>query len=160
MKIRAALEEWGNYMEALTVLQQTGSRRQTENTFLCCIGRDIPLVSWQRLVAPRGRSRNLGKGGSDKYIHNWGRVWEGACPSSDSKGDSSPSGVWGQYIHHEISGLLEPAWIATRKQFILHKAIVPTAITSYASIPAPSHTHHSINRAIKYFVNTHVGGFN
>ena len=28
----------------------------------------------------RGGSRILGKGGSDKYIHNWGRVLEGACP--------------------------------------------------------------------------------
>ena len=49
----------------------------------------------------RGGSRILGKGGSDKYIHNWGRVREGACPSRDSKGvwgsaDSSPSGVWGE----------------------------------------------------------------
>ena len=39
---------------------------------------------------PRGGSRILGKGGSDKYIHNWGRVREGACPSRDSKG------VWGE----------------------------------------------------------------
>ena len=28
----------------------------------------------------RGGSRVVGKGGSDKYIHNWGRVREGACP--------------------------------------------------------------------------------
>ena len=93
-------------------------------------------------------------GGSDKYIHNWGRVREGALrgstPSRDSKGvwgyaDSSPSGVWGEspaaflllrlfsmkltvisihiHVHHAISGLLEPAWIATRKLFILHNAI-------------------------------------
>ena len=64
--------------------------------------------------------------------------------------DSSPSGVWGEApaaflllrffsmkftvisntytdIHHAISGLLEPAWIATRKLFILHNAMVPTA---------------------------------
>ena len=32
----------------------------------------------------RGGSRILGKGGSDKYIHNWGSA------------DSSPSGVWGE----------------------------------------------------------------
>ena len=30
-------------------------------------------------------------------------------------------------IRHAISGLLEPAWIATRKHFILHNAMVPTA---------------------------------
>ena len=30
-------------------------------------------------------------------------------------------------LHHAISGLLEPAWIATRKLFILHNAMVPTA---------------------------------
>ena len=41
------------------------------------------------------------RGGSDKYIHNWGRVREGAYPSRDSKrvwgsADSSPSGVWGE----------------------------------------------------------------
>ena len=30
-------------------------------------------------------------------------------------------------IHHAISGLLEPTWIATRKLFILHNAMVPTA---------------------------------
>ena len=34
----------------------------------------------------RGGSRILGKGGSDKYIQNWGRVREGARPSRDSKG--------------------------------------------------------------------------
>ena len=29
----------------------------------------------------QGRIQDLGKGGgSDKYIHNWGRVREGACP--------------------------------------------------------------------------------
>ena len=58
----------------------------------------------------------------------------------------SDSGVWGeapaafcfcvylaysdiQYKHHAISGLLEPAlaWIATRKLFIFHNAMVPTA---------------------------------
>ena len=27
------------------------------------------------------------------------------------------------HVHHAISGLLEPAWIATRKLFILHNAI-------------------------------------
>ena len=31
-------------------------------------------------VISRGGSRILGKGGSDKYIHNWGRVREGARP--------------------------------------------------------------------------------
>ena len=41
----------------------------------------------------------MGKGGSDKYIHNWGEEREGACLSCDSKGvwgsaDSSSSGVW------------------------------------------------------------------
>ena len=63
--------------------------------------------------------------------------------------DSSPSGVWGfapaaflllrlfsmkftvisntYSLHHAISGLLEPAWIATRKLFLLHNAMVPTA---------------------------------
>ena len=34
----------------------------------------------------RGGSRILGKGGSDKYIQNWGRVREGRAPSRDSKG--------------------------------------------------------------------------
>ena len=28
----------------------------------------------------RGGSRVLGKGGSNKDIHHWGRVREGACP--------------------------------------------------------------------------------
>ena len=86
-----------------------------------------------------------GGGGSDKYIHNWGR---GRAPPVTARGvwgsaDSSPSGVWGFapaaflllclcmkftiHIHHVISGLLEPAWIATRKLFILHNAMVPTA---------------------------------
>ena len=33
-----------------------------------------------------------------------------------------------QYIYyHAISELLEPAWIATRKLFILYNAMVPTA---------------------------------
>ena len=32
-----------------------------------------------------------------------------------------------QYIHHAISGLLEAAWIATIKLFILHNATVLTA---------------------------------
>ena len=63
--------------------------------------------------------------------------------------DSSPSGVWGfapaaflllrlfsmkftvisntYSLHHAISGLLEHAWIATRKLFLLHNAMVPTA---------------------------------
>ena len=27
------------------------------------------------------------------------------------------------HVHHAISGLLEPAWIATRKLFILHNAV-------------------------------------
>ena len=60
--------------------------------------------------------------------------------------DSSPSGVWGEapaaflllrlfstvisntymYTSRDI-GLLEPAWIATRKLFILHNAMVSTA---------------------------------
>ena len=40
----------------------------------------------------------LEKGGSDKYIHNWGSVRVGACPSRDSK-----------------------------VVFILHNAMVPTA---------------------------------
>ena len=53
------------------------------------------------LVMLRGGSRILGKEGSDKYIHNWGRVRGGRAPSRDSKGvwgsaDSSPSGVWGE----------------------------------------------------------------
>ena len=46
----------------------------------------------------QGRIQELGKRGSDKYIHNWGR---GRAPSRDSKrvwgsADSSPSGVWGE----------------------------------------------------------------
>ena len=53
------------------------------------------------LLGPRGGSRIWGKGGSDKYIHNWGKVREGACPSRDGKrvwgsADSSPNGVWGE----------------------------------------------------------------
>ena len=28
----------------------------------------------------QGRIQDFGKGGSDKYIHNWGRVREGVCP--------------------------------------------------------------------------------
>ena len=31
------------------------------------------------------------------------------------------------YTSRDIRGLLEPAWIAARKLFILHNAIVPTA---------------------------------
>ena len=53
--------------------------------------------------------------------------------------DSSPSGVWGEASaaflllrlfsmkFTVISNTLEPAWIATRKLFILHNAMVPTA---------------------------------
>ena len=60
--------------------------------------------------------------------------------------DSSPSGVWGEapaaflllrlfsmkftVISNPYTSrdrLLEPAWIATRKLFILHNAMVPTA---------------------------------
>ena len=41
------------------------------------------------------------RGGSDKYMHNWERVREGAYPSRDSmrvwgSADSSPCGVWGE----------------------------------------------------------------
>ena len=108
---------------------------------------------WHSVIIHRGGSRVLGKGGSGKYIHNWGRVREGACPSRDSKGvwgsaDSSPVGSGAkpqplfafafilheihsdiQYKHHAISGLLEPAlaWIATKKLFTFHNAMVPTA---------------------------------
>ena len=32
-----------------------------------------------------------------------------------------------QYMHPAISGLLQPAWIATRKLFILHTAMVSIA---------------------------------
>ena len=49
------------------------------------------------MVEIRGGSRILGKGGSDKYIYNWGRVREGACSKRVwGSADSSPSGVWGE----------------------------------------------------------------
>ena len=53
------------------------------------------------ILTYQGRIEEFGKGGCDKYIHKWGRVQEGACPSRDSKGvwgsaDSSSSGVWGE----------------------------------------------------------------
>ena len=50
----------------------------------------------------RGGSRILGKGGSDKYIHNWGEGTGGGVPPPvTARGfwgsvDSSPSGVWGE----------------------------------------------------------------
>ena len=51
----------------------------------------------------QGRIQDFGKGGgSAKYIHNWGRVREGACPPPVTargfwgSADSSPSGVWGK----------------------------------------------------------------
>ena len=40
---------------------------------------DLLLEAVVEVVKFRGGSRILGKGGSDKYIHNWGR-------SRDSKG--------------------------------------------------------------------------
>ena len=59
----------------------------------------------------------------------------GYAPSRDSKGSGGALIAWHeihsdiQYKHHAISGLLEPAlaWIATRKLFIFHNAMVPTA---------------------------------
>ena len=52
------------------------------------------------ISSDRGGSRIMEKGGSDKYIHNWGGYGRGRAPSRDSKrvwgsADSSPSGVWG-----------------------------------------------------------------
>ena len=90
------------------------------------------------------------RGGLINIFTTGGEYGRGSAPSRDSKGvwgsaDSSPSGVWGDtpasflllrlfsmkltvisihlHVHHAISGLLEPAWIATRKLFILHNAI-------------------------------------
>ena len=90
------------------------------------------------------------RGGLINIFTTGGGYGRGSAPSRDSKGvwgsaDSSPSGVWGEapaaflllrlfsmkltvisihiHVHHAISGLLEPAWIATRKLFILHNAI-------------------------------------
>ena len=77
-------------------------------TDVCKIGQELSVRNFSRWVdavkqfqVSRGGSRILGKGGSDKYIHNWGRVREGACPCRNSKwvwgsADSSPSGVWGE----------------------------------------------------------------
>ena len=59
------------------------------------------FIHIRSFINNRGGSRIWGKGGSDKYIHNWGKVREGACPSRDGKrvwgsADSSPNGVWGE----------------------------------------------------------------
>ena len=95
-----------------------------------------------------------GGGGLIIYSQLGGGYGRRRAPYRDSKGvwgsaDSSPSGVWGEStaaflllrlfsmkftsisntytVHHATSGLLEPAWIATRKLSILHNAMVPTA---------------------------------
>ena len=52
------------------------TRPCTEN--VDCIA--IPLRILDTVQLFRGGSRIMGKGGSDKHIHNWGRVREGACP--------------------------------------------------------------------------------
>ena len=79
------------------------------------------------------------RGGLINIFTTGGGYGRGSAPSRDSKG------VWGEapaaflllrlfsmkltvisihiHVHHAISGLLEPAWIATRKLFILHNAI-------------------------------------
>ena len=50
----------------------------------------------------RGGYRIWGKGGSDKYIHNWGEGTGGGVPPPvtargfGGSADSSPSGVWGE----------------------------------------------------------------
>ena len=96
----------------------------------------------------QGRIQDFGKGGGLINIFTTGGGYgRGSAPSRDSKGvwgsaDSSPSGVCffaflllrlfsmkltvisiHIHVHHAISGLLEPAWIATRKLFIFHNAI-------------------------------------
>ena len=98
------------------------------------------------MLGYRGGSRILGKGGSNKYIHNWGRVREGEVPPPvTAKGSGgaliAPPAAPAAFlllrffsmkltvisihihVHHAISGLLQPAWIATRKLFILHNTI-------------------------------------
>ena len=56
------------------------------------------LMVWQRIAGADPGFWE--RGGANKYIRNWGRVREGACPSRDSKGvwgsADYPSGVWGE----------------------------------------------------------------
>ena len=101
-------------------------------------------------IIGRGGSRILGKGLINKFTTRR-RVREGACPSRDSKGvwvsaDCSFSGVWGEapaaflllhlfsmkftviYNTYTSRDIREPEWIATRKLFILHNVMVPTAL--------------------------------
>ena len=44
------------------------------------LGTRLSVLMDRMVWLRRGGSRVVGKGGSDKYIHNWGRVREGACP--------------------------------------------------------------------------------
>ena len=76
-----------------------------------------------------------GGGGSNKYIHSWGRVREGACLLPRQQG------VFGGALRATIAGDIEV------------RLCVDQDLQRLASL-------HSIDRAIKCFVNTHVGGFN
>ena len=105
---------------------------------------------WKSTPTLQGRIQDIGKGGGGGLINIFttgGGYGRGSAPFREVWGsaDSSPSGVWSKapaaflllrlfsmkltvisihiHVHHAISGLLEPAWIATRKLFILHNAI-------------------------------------
>ena len=69
----------------------------------------------------RGGSRILGKGGSDKYIHNWGEGGGGgACPLRDSKG------VWGSADSSPVA----PAAFLLLRLFNMKFTVISNAYTS------------------------------